>query len=343
MDENQYTPATFVLSCNFWKIYKYVPQISSILFNSYYSTNLDGSRNHDELTELLNSPDIESDETLNKKEQIHYMSSHHFNKGEVDNFIELFRSILKQQRFSKYNLISEADNLLLLMLFLYDSYWDHSKSWYNTHNAFIVIPQLESEDMPTEYYEMVKAKELAKFLKNYYFNDLYFTNGKQMTSTIGLIRGQSHALIKDQRMNAYLTSLIINGLMESHKNITALSEIFGHMGLVLLANLKPVYNEKQKQTLVSQIDYVLNFDLENPFPQRNKDISFMFFLLRAYLSGAEIIGNNKKLLHNDQIRLYTELLNLFEVKFSDKHYETEDYRKNLSKTIRQYFIDNKHK
>jgi len=331
----------FILKCNFWKIYKYVPGVASILYNNFYTTNDDGTRNYDELDELLKSVDIASKKTLEKIEDIAYFSSFKFNKIEAEEFRGKFESILVQKQFDKYRLIDDADNIFLLLMHLYDSYWDHNKTWYNTENAFCRFPEIEHEDLPKQYLEMKKAKQLAAFLKSYYSKEFYGYNKNDSDSHIALKQGASYEIIHDDKMNNFFISAILEKLLSPQNNLSDLMETFGDLGVGLLLDLKPKYNETEKGVLMHKIDYVLNFNLQNPFPFRNKDISYICLLLREYLLGTGIMGSTKKMLSDDLVKLFAEFLNLLDIRFSDKKYTDEDYRDNLAKTIRQFFNDNK--
>jgi hypothetical protein len=181
---------------------------------------------------------------------------------------------------------------------------------------------------------MVKGKQLATFIKSIY--------SEGPTSNLTLTQGKSYSTIKDSGINLYLKNIIIKGLLDKNTPLIYLRQILGDHGVGLILNLSEVYDDNQRRKLDDTIDYILNYELKNPFPQRNKDISYICLVLREYLTGTRLMGTNKKLLSEDHLRLFAEILNLFKMRFSDKIYTEKDYRENLAVTIRAYLKEQKH-
>jgi hypothetical protein len=308
--------------------------------NTAYTIDPNGLKNYEELKQLCNYKMKDPTANLDTLDQLAYYSRLSLTKEECEDFKNKFLDILNLPIFEQYKLIDDADNLLLLTLYLYDSYWDNEKVLYNVKNGFERLPEIEYDKLPKSYLDMIKAKELASFLKIYYLEKSEENSEEAKLIQIG-IKNKKHFFFKDTEINFYFSQLIIKGLINHNQSLFDLCKVFGDLGVSLLINLRSKYTKLEKLQLIKQIDYIVDFELENPLAQRNKDISYICLVLRQYLVGNHIMGSSKKLLLDDHLRFFAEILNLYDMKFSSKKYKDEDYRDNLAVTIREYFNKNK--
>lgn len=305
------------LYCNLERISKHVVGIGDILINGLDDTQIEKTNSSAPIRISYFCPTLSftaDDATLLKSN---------------------FLLILEKPELLRFGLMRDTDNLMLLSLHLYDKLWDTEGYSFNTTGSAKSFKDLNDDEQPQNYRDVVRAKELAKFLKIHHHHELYPDETVDTRITLTLKLGSQEAVIKDQTLlDTFLAPLIRSFSVADH-SLGKMIENFGEIGALFLIKYQKNLKKKQFNEIKKRIEHIENLQAINPYSLKNKAICQFCLTLKHYLN-QERFFKSKPYLPNPMIILFSEILNLFKMDFGSFPHDSPEYRRDLAKAIRDY-------
>lgn len=253
-----------------------------------------------------------------------------------------FNDILKNTSgVDTQKLYNNNDNLLFLVLFLYDYFWDKKKVGFDSSRT-ISFEDMNERDRPISYLNDITGLELAKFLCYYHnIEDVSYTDKGLAITPITVdaepalsvkISKRSSGGIKNKKLSSFMFNAIVEAILNSPSNDT----LGSNFSLIKEQMRKKDHSDFDKYKYYSLLIYLSKIKDESPFPRRNEAIASICLCLHAFIKQCKIFFNSKNQFESDELSLYSNILNFLGIKYDEHERNSPESINNLRTILRDY-------